>query len=126
MAVFAAGDAIGRYGRARELLLEDPPWGVAAARGEGVPGRLRLYGGLARASAMVHDLAQAQEAYEEMLSVAQEAGVSETADSVGTPQSFWTRLLEHHRGRRVVLELAEGFWRVRNGRRCHGAEAPQG
>ena len=72
-AVFAARDAVGHYGRARELL-EDRPWGVAPALGEGVPERLRLYGGLARASALVHDLARAQEAYEEMLSVAREAG----------------------------------------------------
>ena len=72
MAVFAAGDAVSRYERARELL-EDRPW-RGAARGEGVPGRLRLYGGLARASALVHDLARAQEAYEKMLAVAREAG----------------------------------------------------
>ena len=73
MAVFAAGDAIGHYERARDLLA-DRPRGVAAAGGEGVPGRLRLYGGLARARALVHDLARAREAYEGMLAVAEEAG----------------------------------------------------
>ena len=78
MAVFAARDAVGHYERARELL-EDRPWGVAAALGEGVPERLRLYGGLARARARIHDLAQAQEAYEEMLSVARRADDREAA-----------------------------------------------
>ena len=72
MGVFAAGDAVGHYERARELL-EDPPRETAASD-NALSERLRLYGGLGRASALVHDLARAQEAYEEMLSVAREAG----------------------------------------------------
>ena len=72
MAVFAAGDAVGHYERARELL-EDPPRETAASD-NALSERLRLYGGLARASALVHNLGRAQEAYEEMLSVAREAG----------------------------------------------------
>ena len=75
MAVFAAGDAVGYYGRARELL-EDPSWEISAAGG--VPEQLRLYGELGRASALVHDLGGAQEAYEKLLAIAREAGDRET------------------------------------------------
>lgn len=71
MAVFAAGDAVGYYEQARELL-EDRS-SANAADGDRVPGRLRLYGGLARACALIHDGARAQEAYEKLLAVAREA-----------------------------------------------------
>lgn len=72
MAVFAAGDAVGYYERAQELL-EDPPPDTAAADYGGIPRLLRLYGGLARARALIHDGARAQEAYEKLLAVAREA-----------------------------------------------------
>lgn len=73
MAVFAAGDAVGYYERAQELL-EDPPPDTAAADNGATPRLPRLYGGLARACALVHDWARAQEAYERMLAAAREAG----------------------------------------------------
>ena len=71
-AVFAAGDAVVYYERAREIR-ENPTWVTARVNGT-VPEYLRLYGGLARACALIHDGARAQEAYERMLAVAHEAG----------------------------------------------------
>ena len=72
MSVFAAGDAIGHYERARDLL-EERPWGGPTPENS-VSERLRLYDGLARSCTLIHDLERAQEAYERMLSAAREAG----------------------------------------------------
>ena len=72
MAVFAAGDAVGHYEQARDLL-EDRS-SANARGGDRVPGRQRLYGGLARACALVHDWARAQEAYEKLLAAARGTG----------------------------------------------------
>lgn len=77
MSVFAAGDAVGYYERAQELLEEPPPDTTEADDG-GIPRLLRLYGGLARACALIHDWARAQEAYEKLLAAAQGAGDRET------------------------------------------------
>lgn len=70
MAVFAAGDAVAFYERARNMV-EGPP-GVNRAAEEDL--RLRLYRGLAGASALVHDWGRAQGAHERSLAVAREAG----------------------------------------------------
>ena len=76
MDVLAAGDAVGHFERARDLL-EDPPRETAAS--DNVVGeRLRLYGGLARARALIHDRAGSQRAYEKLLAVAVETGDRET------------------------------------------------
>ena len=73
MAVFAAGDAVGYYERARELLEDSSRWTPSADNGVTLR-LLRLYGGLARAYVLVHGLMRAQEAYEGMLAVARGAG----------------------------------------------------